>query len=37
MDTQPGVDGRFYRGVFVGFGLSMPFWLGVAYLVVKYG
>ena len=37
MDERPVVEGRFYRGIFIGAALSMPFWLAVAYLVVRYG
>jgi hypothetical protein len=37
MDERPAVDGNLYRGCAIGFGLSMPFWLLVAYLMVRYG
>jgi hypothetical protein len=37
MDERPAVGMPFYRGIFIGAALSMPFWLAVAYLVVRYG
>ncbi len=37
MDERPVVEGRFYSGIIIGAALSMPFWLAVAYLVVRYG
>ena len=30
-------EGLALRGCIIGFCLSMPFWLAVAYLVVRYG
>jgi hypothetical protein len=37
MDERPGVDVLFYRGIFIGVAMSLPFWLAVAYVMVRYG